>query len=136
MSCTPRSGAKPKGWSRPGSRKNSPKAITTALRSAFGTFDLAVQEIGQRHTLTVRRDRGHRIEREETVAQVIEPLLAGTGRQTRKTLRTRRQSGETELGRVGEVRVVMSEDVAAVDRPAIDRDPVVSIGLYPDLVMR
>src|SRR6516162_276416 len=97
MSCTPRSGAKPKGWSRPGSRKNSPKAITTALRSAFGTFDLAVQEIGQRHALTVRRDRRHRIDREKTVAQIIEPLPARTGRQIGETLGTRRQAARSSF---------------------------------------
>jgi len=30
----------------------------------------------------------------------------------------------------------MGENVAAVDRPDIDRDPVVLVGLDPDLVMR
>src|SRR6516225_3313610 len=35
MSCTPSSGAKPNVWSLPGSLKNSPKAITTALWSAL-----------------------------------------------------------------------------------------------------
>src|SRR6516225_4490354 len=52
----------------------------------FGALDLTIQQVAERHALTVRIDRRHRRNREKIVAQVIEPLPAGAGWQPLKAL--------------------------------------------------
>jgi len=53
------------------------KAVATASRSTFGALDMTIEQITQCDTLTVRRDRRHRTDRKEVVAEIIEPRPAG-----------------------------------------------------------
>src|ERR1700733_5173893 len=101
----------------------------------FCALDLCIEEICQRYSSPLRRDRHHALDWKQIVPQVIESLATRTRSKRGEAQRSGSQGGEIELGCRLEVRVKEGQDIAAVHRENIHGDSVITFCFHPNLVM-